>query len=59
MTLPRRAELQWQQELIELWLDKPGIPADARTGLLEMLETVKEERETLRVQRHLNTSCDF
>ena len=59
MTLPRRAELQWQQELIELWLNKPGIPADARKALLEMLETVKEEKETLRVQIHSNSGCDL
>ena len=48
MTLPRSAELQWQQEIIELWLNTPGIPDDARTGLLEMLKTLEEERESLR-----------
>jgi hypothetical protein len=49
MALPRSAELQWQQEIIELWLNTPGIPADARTGLLEMLRDVKEEKENLHV----------
>lgn len=49
MTLPRSAELQWQQETIELWLKTPGIPTDARTSLIEMLRRVKEEREDLLV----------
>ena len=52
MTLPRSAELQWQQEIIELWLNTTGLPADARTGLLEMLRTVKEEKENLCVEIH-------
>jgi hypothetical protein len=58
MTLPRSAELQWQLEIIELWLNTPGIPADARTGLIEMLRTVKEEKENLRVQIHPYAGCD-
>jgi len=35
-------ELQWQREVIEKWLSTPGVPLDARTGLLAMLEEVKE-----------------
>lgn len=50
MTLPRSAELQWQQEIIELWLETPGIPDNSRTSLLELLETVKEEKKKLDVQ---------
>jgi hypothetical protein len=49
MTLPRSVELKWQQEIIELWLNTPGIPTDARTSLTEMLRNVKEEREDLLV----------
>jgi hypothetical protein len=48
MTLPRSVKLQWQQEIIELWLNTPGIPGDSRTGLLDMLSVVKEEMENLR-----------
>jgi hypothetical protein len=52
MTLPRSVELQWQREVIEKWLDTPGIPLDARTGLVEMLRVVKEEREKLEAARN-------
>jgi hypothetical protein len=48
MTSPRRIELQWQQNIIELWLNTPSIPDDSRPGLLEMLSDVKEEAENLR-----------
>jgi hypothetical protein len=58
MALPRSAELQWQQEIIELWLSTPGIPDDARIGLNEMLSSVKQEKENLRVQAHSNVGCD-
>lgn len=58
MALPRSAELQWQQEIIELWLNTPGIPDDARIGLNEMLSSVKQEKENLRVQAHSNVGCD-
>lgn len=47
MTLSRRVELRWQEELIELWLAKPDISVNERTGLLAILGTVTEERETL------------
>ena len=43
MTLDRRMELQWQQETIQRWLNTPGVPADAREGLLLMLTRVMEE----------------
>jgi hypothetical protein len=49
MTLPRSAELQWQEETIERWLHTPGIPADARATLIEMLRNLKQEKEDLRV----------
>ena len=52
MTLPRSMNLQWQQEIIEKWLNTPGIPRDARVGLLEMLRVVKEEREKLEAARN-------
>ncbi len=51
MTLPRRAELRWQQEVIERWLITPGIPVDAREGLLELLKLVNQEVETLEAAR--------
>ena len=50
MTLPRCMELQWQQEIIELWLCTSTIPDDSRPGLLEMLSVVQEEVENLHFQ---------
>jgi hypothetical protein len=47
MTLPRSMELQWQREVIERWLNTPSIPLDVRTGLLAMLEGVKEDMARL------------
>jgi len=47
MTLPRSAELRWQEEIIKQWLGTAAIPTDARIGLLEVLQTVKEEMEDL------------
>jgi hypothetical protein len=44
--------LQWQREVIEKWLDTPGIPLDARTGLVEMLRVVKEDIEKLEAARN-------
>ncbi len=49
MALPRYIELQWQQEIIELWLNTPSIPDDSRSGLLEMLSVVNEEVGNLRL----------
>lgn len=43
MTLDRSMDLRWQQETIQQWLNTPGIPVDAREGLLLMLTRVKEE----------------
>ena len=51
MTLPRSMELQWQRDVIEKWLNTPSVPLDARTGLLEMLEEVKEEMGRLEAAR--------
>ncbi len=48
MTLPRCIELQWQQEIIELWLNTLRIPDDSRPGLIQMLSVVKKEVENLR-----------
>jgi hypothetical protein len=47
MTLPKRIELKWQYEVIERWLNTPGIPSDTREGLLAMQREVKEEMEAL------------
>lgn len=47
MTLSKSIELKWQCEVIERWLNTPGIPIDAREGLLAMQKEVKEEMETL------------
>jgi hypothetical protein len=47
MTLPKSIELNWHCEVIERWLNTPGIPSDAREGLLVMQREVKEEMETL------------
>jgi hypothetical protein len=47
MTLPKRIELKWQYEVIERWLNTPGIPSDSREGLLAMQREVKEEMEAL------------
>jgi len=41
--LPKSVMLQWQEELISQWLNTPGIPDDARDGLLEILSNVKKE----------------
>ena len=45
MNLPRYADLQWQKEIIERWLNTPGIPSDAVIGLSEMLKVVNQELE--------------
>ena len=50
MTFARCIELQWQLEIIELWLNTASIPDDSRPGLLEMLSVVREEVENLRFQ---------
>jgi len=55
MTLPRSMELQWQREVIEKWLNTPGVPFDAREGLIEMLRGVKEEMGRLEASR---SQCD-
>ncbi len=47
MTLPR-CIVQWQQEIIELWLSTSRIPDDSRPGLIQMLSVVKKEVENLR-----------
>lgn len=47
MTSLRGMELQRQKEIIERWLDTPGIPADAQTQLLEMLSDVNKEMQNL------------
>lgn len=54
MTLPRSAELRWQKEIIEVWLNIADVPLDAKKGLLEMLQTVKEEIEKLHLSDQTN-----
>lgn len=56
MTLPKRMELQWQREVIEKILDRPGIPLDARTGLLDTLKDVNEEMARLGARAAILTS---
>jgi succinate dehydrogenase/fumarate reductase-like Fe-S protein len=51
MTLPRSAELRWQQETIERWLITRSVPFDAREGLLELLKRVNEEMKNLESAR--------
>jgi hypothetical protein len=43
-------ELQWQRDVIEKWLNTASVPL-MRTGLLEMLEEVKEEMGRLEAAR--------
>jgi len=45
MTLPSALRLEQQKEIIERWLDIPGIPNDARQRLHEMLAEVKEDMQ--------------
>ena len=45
MTLPSALKLEQQKEIIERWLDIPGIPNDARQRLSEMLAEVKEDMQ--------------
>jgi hypothetical protein len=40
VTSRRVLELKREKEIIELWLQTPGIPTDARQRLLEMLAEV-------------------
>jgi cell division FtsZ-interacting protein ZapD len=41
-------ELQRQKEIIEQWLQTPGIPSDAHAKLLDMLSEVNAEMRTNR-----------
>jgi hypothetical protein len=50
MTLPRCLELQFQREIVERWLNSPGVPFDARPELLDMLSMVKEEIEKQKLE---------
>lgn len=43
MTSRKLIELQRQKEIVEQWLQIPGIPSDARARLLEMLGKVNAE----------------
>jgi hypothetical protein len=58
MTLPRSAELRWQQEVIERWLITRSVPFDAREGLLELLKCVNEEMENLESAQQLSPVFD-
>jgi hypothetical protein len=44
----KRMELQHQKEIIEQWLQTPGLPADAHAKLLDMLSEVNVEMRTSR-----------
>jgi hypothetical protein len=52
MTLPKSIELKWHCEVIERWLNTPGIPSEAREGLLDMQRQVNEEMKTLEQSRN-------
>jgi hypothetical protein len=43
--------------MIEVWLNTPGIPNDARNELAELLERVKSEIEEIRVKRELKRAA--
>jgi cell division FtsZ-interacting protein ZapD len=43
VTSERSIELQRQKDIIEQWLNTPGIPVDAHAKLLQMLSEVNEE----------------
>jgi hypothetical protein len=43
VTSQRLKELQHQKEIIERWLQIPGIPTDAHAKLLQMLSEVNEQ----------------
>ena len=47
MTPQQFTELRPQKEIIEHWLNTPGIPADAHAKLLEMLSDVNEKMISL------------
>ena len=47
MTLPRSLELRWQEEVIERWLNTPGIPEDICRELRAMLWDVRREMSEL------------
>jgi hypothetical protein len=55
VTPPKSIELEWRSEVIERWLNTPGIPSDAREGLLAMQSEVKEEIE--RLEQSVNCTC--
>lgn len=48
MTSQRLMELQRQKEIIEQWLQTPGVPNDAHAKLLEMPSEVKTEMNITR-----------
>jgi hypothetical protein len=43
--------------MIEIWLDTPGIPNDARDELSELLERVKSEIEEIRCKNASNRAA--
>jgi hypothetical protein len=55
MTLPKSIELKWHCEVIERWLNTPGIPSEAREGLLDMQREVDEEMKTLEQSRNFSS----
>jgi len=40
-------ELRRQKEIVEHWLNTPGLPADAQARLLEMLGEVNQEIDSV------------
>ena len=58
MTLPRYIELQWQQEVVERWLNSSDTPFDVRSGLLDILSKMKEEIEKEKLEAACNHLCE-
>jgi len=51
VTAQRFTELRTQKEIIEQWLNTPGVPVDAHSKLVEMLSEVNEEMSRLATSR--------
>lgn len=57
MMSQRLIELRHQREIVENWLDTPGIPGDVHTKLRTMLNEIIEEMSSLRApDTHLGDS---
>jgi hypothetical protein len=57
VSLPRSIELEWQKQMIEVWLNTPGIPNNARDELVELLDRVKTEIEEIRCKKDMKNAA--